>query len=132
MREKEGEPGRMREKSEVKRGETRKNKKPRKALIKPRKALTEHWRAALEWAAQVDEEILLADGFEDAFIGVAERSSQHPLAVYDAGKCIEILVERDGMSYEEAEEFFSFNVTGAWAGEYTPLFLWQPYKGWPP
>jgi hypothetical protein len=28
----------------------------------------------------------------------------------------------DGMSQEEAEEYFSFNVEGAWVGENTPLF----------
>ena len=75
--------------------------------------------------AAFDEEILMADGFEDALIGVGERCSQPNLAVYDAQKCVEILVKRDGMSEEDAEEYFSFNVTGAWMGEHTPLFVWR-------
>ena len=57
---------------------------------------------------------------------MAERCSQPWLVVYDAEQCIEILVERDGLTYDEAEEYFSFNVTGAWVGEHTPLFLWRP------
>lgn len=77
------------------------------------------------WIAEHNEEALLADGFEDAILGVAERCSQPTLVVYDASKCIEILMERDGMSEDEAQEFFSFNTTGAWMGENTPLFLWK-------
>ena len=80
----------------------------------------------VDWIAEVDPEALLADGFEDAIVGMAERCSQPMLVVYDAQKCIDILVERDGMTYEEAQEYFSFNVTGAWVGEHTPLFLWRP------
>jgi len=67
--------------------------------------------------------MLLADGFEGAFIGVATRCGQPTLAVYSANKCIKLLVERDGMTYEEAMEHFNFNVVGGWVGEETPLFL---------
>jgi hypothetical protein len=67
----------------------------------------------------------MADGFEDAILGVAERCSKLPLVVYDARKCVEILVERDGMEPEEALEFFHFNTLGAWMGQHTPLFLWR-------
>jgi hypothetical protein len=31
-------------------------------------------------------------------------------------------MDRDGMEYEEAEEFFDFNVIGASMGEGTPCF----------
>lgn len=72
-----------------------------------------------------DEEVLLADGFEDAFVGVA-RQFNKPMAIYDRRLCIEILMNRDGMSEDEAEEFFSFNVEGAWVGDNTPAFLELP------
>lgn len=78
-----------------------------------------------EWVSEFNEEALLADGFEAAVIGVAERCSQPALVVYDAERCIEILMQRDGMSYDDAHDFFSFNTLGAWAGEGTPLFLWR-------
>lgn len=79
-----------------------------------------------EALAEIDEEMLMADGFDEALIGYAQRCGQPALAVYDRNKCIDIMVERDGMSYEEAEEFFEFNVVGAWVGDRTPLFLCRP------
>ena len=75
------------------------------------------------WIASFNPDALLADGFEDALIGVAERCSQPALAVYDTARCLQILQRRDGMTVEEAAEYFSFNTLGAWAGEHTPLFL---------
>jgi hypothetical protein len=77
------------------------------------------------WIAEMNPEALLADGFEDAIIGVAERCSKEPLVVYDIQKCVQILVTRDGMTEEEALEFLEFNTLGAWMGEMTPLFLWR-------
>jgi len=70
-----------------------------------------------------DNEILLADGFEDAYMGIARQFTKNPLALYDRNKCIDILVNRDGMSDEEAEEYFQYNVEGSWVGENTPMFL---------
>jgi len=69
------------------------------------------------------ERILLADGFDAAFIGVGSQFSNEPVAVYDRNKCIEILMDRDGMSDEEAIEFFEYNVQGAWVGSQTPMFV---------
>ena len=73
-----------------------------------------------------DEKILLADGFDDAFLGIAPRMNQSPVAVYDRQRCVEVLVERDGMTWEEADEFVSYNVEGAFVGEGTPLYLQRP------
>ena len=72
-----------------------------------------------------DNEIILADGFEDAYMGLATQFTKNPLALYDRNKCIDILVNRDGMSEEEAEEYLQYNVEGAWVGDNTPMFL-QP------
>jgi hypothetical protein len=66
--------------------------------------------------------ILLADGFEDALIGLGTQFNKE-LAVYDYEKCIQILMTRDGMAYEEAMEHMEFNVTGAYVGEQTPVFV---------
>lgn len=68
------------------------------------------------------DEILMADGFDEAFLGVARRAGQTPLAVYDVDKCLDVLVAQ-GLSPEEAIEHFEFNVVGAWVGPGTPLFL---------
>jgi hypothetical protein len=69
-----------------------------------------------------DEEITLASNFEDAFVGIA-RQFNKPFAVYDRAKCIDILINRDGMNDDEAEEYFQFNVEGGWLGETTPAYI---------
>jgi len=70
----------------------------------------------------MEHDILLADGFNEALIGTGERAGSVPVAVYDRKKCIGIL-QKQGMSIEEAEEYFDFNVSGAYVGEQTPIFV---------
>lgn len=70
-----------------------------------------------------DDDILTADGFEDAIIGVVDGACRPPVACYDYAKCVEILMTRDHMEEEDAHEYMSFNVTGAFVGDYTPLFV---------
>ena len=82
-----------------------------------------------EWVSARNDEALLADGFDEAFVGVVDRFGfDGRVAVYDKDKCIKILVDRDGLSHEEALEHFEFNVIGAWVGEYTPMYMnmYQP------
>ena len=67
-------------------------------------------------------DILLADGYETALIGVGQQFNV-AMAVYDYDKCIEILMERDGMSHEDATEWMEINVVGAYVGENTPVFV---------
>jgi hypothetical protein len=67
-----------------------------------------------------DQEITLATGYEDAFVGIATQFNR-VFAVYDRAKCIDILAK--DMSYDEAEEYFQFNVEGAYVGESTPAFI---------
>lgn len=72
--------------------------------------------------SEQNPDALFADGFEDALIGPAQQFTKI-CAAYDYEKCIQVLVTRDGMSQDEAEEFFNFNVTGAYVGECTPIFV---------
>jgi hypothetical protein len=73
-----------------------------------------------------DDELLFADGFDDAILGVGGRCGRPPVVVYDRDRCIQILVDRDGMTLDEAQECFAFNTEGAWVGDRTPLFLERP------
>ena len=90
-----------------------------------------------EWVSEWNEEALLADGFEDAIVGISERIGREPLVVYDRDKCIEILAEQmtsddeDDDPYTMAVEYFEFNVIGAWDGDGTPEFitLWNKEAG---
>jgi hypothetical protein len=68
------------------------------------------------WIAERSEMALFADGFDDAIIGMSGG-----VVVYDRDKCIAILAA--DMTYDEAEEYFDYNVSGAYVGEYTPLFI---------
>ncbi|WP_273854045.1 hypothetical protein [Guptibacillus spartinae] len=67
------------------------------------------------------DDALFADGFDDAIIGYVQRCGMM-VVLYDARKCIEILVIDEGMTEEEALDYFSYNVLGAWVGENTPAF----------
>ena len=66
-------------------------------------------------------ELIVADEFESAFVGLVERYGGN-FALYDKDKCLEIL-EKDGMSPEEAIEYMDFNTLGAFYGFSTPGFL---------
>jgi hypothetical protein len=72
--------------------------------------ILEHYSDDVKW--------LSADGFDDAIIGVSNYK-----IVYSRTKCIHILIERDGMTFDEAEEFFDFNVEGAYVGRKTPIWV---------
>lgn len=79
----------------------------------------------LHYANHDDEDgngILLADGFEEAFLGVGAAYYNPPCAIYDYDQCIEILTD-DDCDYEQAIEYFEFNVIGAYVGPQTPLFI---------
>ena len=42
----------------------------------------------------------MADGFDEAIMGIAERCARSPVVVYDAERCIDIL---GGLGVDEAE-----------------------------
>lgn len=77
----------------------------------------------LEALGEINPEALLADGLGDAFIGYTVNHHHAHVAVYDIDKCIEVLVTRDGMTHEEADEFPSFNTLGAFVGENGPIYI---------
>ena len=76
---------------------------------------------------EFDDETLCADGFDDALVGVTNSwgpgNSRVYRAVYDIEKCLTILIERDGLTMEEAAEHMEFNVIGAFVGARTPVFV---------
>jgi hypothetical protein len=67
-----------------------------------------------------EETFMIADGFDDAIIGVDDSV---PRLVYSSDKCIQILVDIEGMDYMDAIEHFEYNVRGSYMGEKTPLFI---------
>ncbi len=67
------------------------------------------------------EQPLRADGFNQAIIGNEYNTNR---VVYSIERMLQILIDRDGMSMEEAIEYFSFNIGGAYVGEMTPMYVW--------
>lgn len=71
-----------------------------------------------------DEEFLIADGFDNAVIGVEVPSMR---LIYSVTLCLEILMADEEMSLEDAIEHFEFNVSGAYVGEQTPIWCHDNY-----
>jgi hypothetical protein len=68
----------------------------------------------------MEEELLTADGFDKAMLGITKDN----IAVYSVSKAIHILIDRDGMDYEEALEFLEFNTIHTYVGEQTPIWVY--------
>ena len=66
---------------------------------------------------------MMADGFDEAVLGMCAQFGSEPLVAYDYEKCIKILMERDGMDRSEAIDFMEFNVIGSYVGLNTPVFI---------
>jgi hypothetical protein len=58
---------------------------------------------------EAEESALFMDGYDDAIIGVGCQVGKPPRVVYSREKCIRVLMDRDGMTHAEAEEWFSYN-----------------------
>lgn len=66
--------------------------------------------------------MLIMDGYDDCVIGICTRFGQAPIVAYDRAKVIAKLMA-EGLTEEDAEEWFAFNQIGAWMGEMTPCFI---------
>jgi len=78
-----------------------------------------------DFIADVNPEAMLMEGrdYDAAIIGLARRFGIEPVVAYSVDKILEILVERDGMTLDDAREHFEYNIIGAWVGEGTPIFV---------
>jgi hypothetical protein len=59
--------------------------------------------------------------YDDAIIGVMERAGGESVIAYDTQIILSVL-ERS-MSIEEAQEFFEYNILGAYMGDKTPVYI---------
>lgn len=71
-----------------------------------------------------DQDVVLADGLDEAFLGLASDDDP-PVAVYSIQKSIEVF-KSQGMNRAEAWENFQINVQRALGGEDYPLFIDTP------
>lgn len=65
------------------------------------------------------EELMIADGFDDAVIGICHHSQK---LIYSYRKCVNILVSNDDMQEIDAIEYLDFNTINSYVGEKTPIW----------
>ena len=66
-------------------------------------------REIIERVAERSPESVVLDGFDAAVVG----TSQGDKLIYDREVMIDVLHSRDGMTYDDASEFISFNIESA-------------------
>jgi hypothetical protein len=78
-----------------------------------REELTEEWGQAFLFMSEPD--------YDEAIIGVVEKAGGESVIAYDTQIILSIL-ERS-MPIEEAQEFFEYNILGAYMGDKTPVYI---------
>lgn len=66
--------------------------------------------------------MLKMDGYDECVIGICQGFGGERRIAYDVDKIIQNHMS-EGMSEEEAYEFFEFNQIGAYVGETGPVFI---------
>lgn len=103
----------------------------KKKQVKPNKTDKKSTRRASKKPATISirdyiadrfPDVLLMDGYDDCIAGIVTRFGQDPIVCYDRGKVLQRHIN-DGMTYEEAVEYFEFNQIGGWVGDMTPCFI---------
>jgi hypothetical protein len=74
--------------------------------------------------AESEEAMIKMDGYDDCILGVIKGAGQETKICYDVNLVIKRLMA-DGLSEDEALEFFEYNQMGAYVGESTPVFLFR-------
>ena len=69
------------------------------------------------------EGAILLDNLEEAIIGIVEEFGSGRRILYSKSKILSILQIRDGMTEQESEEFYDYNILGLYAGEQNAVFL---------
>tara|TARA_E500000331_G_C16920189_1_gene567399 strand:+ start:283 stop:549 length:267 start_codon:yes stop_codon:yes gene_type:complete len=66
-------------------------------------------------------EALYPTGFEDAITEIVYKDG-NPVFKISTQACIGVLQKRDGMSFEDAVEFFEYNIHGSYMGRHNPVY----------
>ena len=67
--------------------------------------------------------LITADGLDKAILGTVSSFGRSETVLYSVKKILEIMMERDGMTEEEALEFFEYNILGSYNGQGMPSFM---------
>ena len=74
-----------------------------------------------EEVEEVAEGAILLDGFDECITGIVEEFGNGVRILYSRDKILKSL-QKD-MSYEDALEYYYYNIVGGHFGERNPLFL---------
>lgn len=71
-----------------------------------------------------DEQVIFLEPpeFDVAILGLTQQFSAPRCVCYDRARVIDVLIEM-GCDHDDAEDFFAFNIIGAYVGDTTPVFL---------
>lgn len=72
--------------------------------------------------AGLNEQAVLWDDMDQCIIGVSEVEGSYR-AIYSADKVLHYLMERDGMSYDDAREWMDYNMSPGTPGGDYPLMM---------
>lgn len=75
-------------------------------------------------AIEPDALFLSEEYFDPAIMGLVEQFGSS-VVLYDAEKVLRILRKASKMSGEEAQEYFDYNIAGAYVGDHTPAFFYK-------
>ena len=79
-------------------------------------------QSVLDQLGDLNPDAHLFDNMTAALIGIGYIGHKDPVAVYSRAKIYEKLAS-DGLSEDDADEYFSSKFVGMWAGEHTPVIL---------
>lgn len=71
--------------------------------------------------AELNPDAIMWDGLDAAIIGISDDNR----VVYLIPKMITELQMANDWTYEEADEWLSFNITSAYVGEFTPIHIYE-------
>lgn len=70
-----------------------------------------------------DDNLLFMEGFDQCILGIAMTHGSVPRVSYSVELILETLENRDGMSHDEALEYYEHNIGCSYAGPYTPALV---------
>ena len=77
----------------------------------------------IETLEEENPEAIVYDGADEAIMGLVYHDDKPPIIAYSYSKWIKMLMDRDGMSEDEAVEYFDYNVDGLILGDNQPIII---------
>ena len=71
------------------------------------------------------EGAVVLTGFDEAIIGLVEEFGNGPRVLYSREKILQILQERDEMNFDDAVDFYDFNILCMYVEEQNPIILYE-------